>query len=123
MVWDIFCTLATPEQRAVLIPVPGGEAADMYQRDRFFSGRVDGEARMYLRQTVAIIQHKVLQELERLSETDVEVAGGDEGDLTRNQRLALDYRGRCRKVLEGVLESMGGDDIFDDDDDDDDNNE
>ncbi|OAQ71022.1 SET domain-containing protein [Pochonia chlamydosporia 170] len=115
MVWDIFCTLTTPEQRGVLIPVPEGAASEKYQRDRFFSGRVDGEARMFLQQTVAIIQHKVLQELERLSETDVEVVGGDEGDLTRNQRLALDYRGRCRKVLEGVLESMSGDEIFDDD--------
>lgn len=115
MVWDIFCTLTTPEKRAVLIPVSKGKAAGQYQRDRFFSGKVEGEARMFLQQTVAIIQHKVLQELERLNETDVEVADGEEGDLTVNQRLALDYRLRCRKVLEGVLESMSGDDIFDDD--------
>lgn len=114
MVWDIFCTLTTPEQRAVLIPVPEGKSKDTYQRDRFFSGKVEGEARMYLQQTVAIIQHKVLQELERLNETDVEAVGGQEADLNRNQRLALDYRERCRKVLEGVLESMSGDDILDD---------
>ncbi|KHN97731.1 uncharacterized protein MAM_04120 [Metarhizium album ARSEF 1941] len=116
MVWDIFCTLAaTPERRAALIPVPEGASGppDAHQRGRFFAGKVEGEARLYLQQTVAIIQHKVLQELERLNETDVEVADADEPDLTRNQRLALDYRGRCRRVLEGVLESMSGDDILD----------
>ncbi|TWU75705.1 hypothetical protein ED733_007533 [Metarhizium rileyi] len=114
MVWDIFCTLTTPGRRAALMPEPEGASAETYRKDRFFSGKVDGEARLYLQQTVAIIQHKVLQELERLTETDVEVVGGDEEDLTRNQRLALEYRGRCRDVLEGVLEAMGGDGIFDD---------
>ncbi|KAK2595417.1 hypothetical protein QQS21_006891 [Conoideocrella luteorostrata] len=124
MVWDIICTLTLPEQRKQLVPLTRttmteeeeerkNMTAEQYQRHRFLSGRVDGEARMYLEQTVAIIQHKVLQELERLDETDVEVVGGDMEELTRNQRLALDYRARCRKVLEGVLEGMSGDDIFD----------
>ncbi|KAF4508415.1 hypothetical protein G6O67_004798 [Ophiocordyceps sinensis] len=68
---------------------------------------------MYLEQTIALIQHKVLQELERLNETDVEVAGGDVALLTRNQKLALDYRERCRRVLEKTLEAISQDDILD----------
>lgn len=132
MVWDIFCTLTTPDQRNKLIPTPGNACTDLKGVDgagdielerqrgqlaKVFTGDVDGEARMYLQQTVAIIQHKVLQELERLNETDVEVDEGDVDALTANQKLALDYRERCRMVLENTLESMAQDDgIFDDDD-------
>lgn len=112
MVWDIICTLTSAQQRRDMLPVPEGQDADRFHRHRFFSGQVDGEARLCLEQTVAIIQHKVLQELERLSETDVELVGRHADSLTRNQALALDYRGRCRKVLEGVLEAMSRDDIF-----------
>ncbi|KJZ77280.1 hypothetical protein HIM_03601 [Hirsutella minnesotensis 3608] len=116
MVWDIFCTLSRPEQHEQLIPAPGraGEEAERFRRDRFFSGQVEGEGRLYLEQTIALIQHKVLQELERLNETDVEIVGGDIDLLTRNQKLALDYRERCRRVLEGTLETMSQDDIFTD---------
>ncbi|KAI8662940.1 hypothetical protein LRP88_07143 [Fusarium phalaenopsidis] len=117
MVWDIFCTIATPEQRAVLVPVDAtlqGEAAEQAQRERFFSGDIIEEGKMFLQQTAAIIQHKVMQELERLLETDVEVVGG--GDLTRNQQLALDYRARCRRVLENTLEAMNADELFGDED-------
>ncbi|KAF4976867.1 hypothetical protein FZEAL_6532 [Fusarium zealandicum] len=113
MVWDIFCTLAPPEQRAQLVPVQGelqGEAVEQAQRDAFFSGQVSEEGRMFLQQTAAIIQHKVMQELERLLETDVEVVGG--GDLTRNQQLVLDYRARCRRVLENTLEAINSDELF-----------
>lgn len=117
MVWDIFCTIATPEQRAALVPVDAaleGEAAEQARRERFFGGDIIEEGRMFLQQTAAIIQHKVMQELERLLETDVEVVGG--GDLTRNQQLALDYRARCRRVLENTLEAMDADELFGDED-------
>ncbi|KAG6101070.1 hypothetical protein E4U30_003158 [Claviceps sp. LM220 group G6] len=120
MVWDILCTLTTSPQRHVLMPVPVGQDrepndVDSFHRRLFFSGRVGASARDVLGQTVAIIQHQLLQELERLDETDVEVVDGDEADLTGNQRLALDYRARCRGVLEGVLEAIDGDDVFGDD--------
>ncbi|POR32960.1 Protein-lysine N-methyltransferase EFM1 [Tolypocladium paradoxum] len=110
MAWDIFCTLTPPAQRERLIPGEGDDA----RRDSFFAGRVDGEGRLYLEQTVAVIQHKVLQELERLNETDVEVVGGDLDLLTRNQRLALDYRERCRQVLENTLGAMSQDEVLND---------
>ncbi|KAK7429035.1 hypothetical protein QQZ08_004442 [Neonectria magnoliae] len=113
MVWDIFCTLAPPTQHAQLIPVDDGlqgDAAEQARRDSFFGGKVADEGRVYLQQTAAIIQHKVMQELERLDETDVEVVGG--GDLTHNQQLALDYRARCRRVLENTLEAMDTDGLF-----------
>lgn len=115
MVWDIFCTLTRPDQHGHVIPAPGkaGDEAERYRRHCFFSGQVEGEGRMYLEQTIALIQHKVLQELERLNETDVEVAGGDVALLTRNQKLALDYRERCRRVLEKTLEAISQDDILD----------
>lgn len=107
MAWDIFSTI-TQGQAAQLIP--GSEAE---QQQRFFSGNVGEECRPFLEQTVAIIQHKVLQELERLEETDVEVVEGDEDGLTARQRLALEYRKRCRLVLENTLEAMDdGDDIL-----------
>ena len=116
MVWDIFCTLTpSPSQRALLFPrkeeegkEEGEEQRERRQQNAFLRGDVgDGEARMYLEQTVAIIQHKVLQELERLEETEVEVGEGDEAGLTPRQRLALEYRARCRAVLENTLEAMG----------------
>ncbi|KAI1055907.1 hypothetical protein LB506_009314 [Fusarium annulatum] len=110
MVWDIFCTLAPPEQRSTLI----SEGSEQEQQEKFFSGQVSEDGRMFLQQTAAIIQHKVMQELERLLETDVEVVGG--GDLTRNQQLALDYRARCRRVLENTLEAMNMEELFGEDD-------
>ncbi|KAJ4267276.1 hypothetical protein NW762_003380 [Fusarium torreyae] len=107
MVWDIFCTLAPPEQREQFVP---GDGSEETQQEHFFGGQVSEDGRMFLQQTAAIIQHKVMQELERLLETDVEVVGG--GDLTRNQHLALDYRARCKKVLENTLEAMNMEELF-----------
>lgn len=116
MVWDIFCTLTSPDQHDRLILAGGrtGDDADRHRHHKFFSGDVHGQGRVYLEQTVALIQHKVLQELGRLDETDVELAAGDARLLTRNQRLALDYRERCRRVLENTLEAMARDDILTD---------
>ncbi|KAM0201781.1 hypothetical protein ACHAPA_009518 [Fusarium lateritium] len=110
MVWDIFCTLAPPEQRAQLIS--GGDT-DQELQERFFSGQVSEDGRIFMQQTAAIIQHKVMQELERLLETDVEIVGG--GELTRNQHLALDYRARCKQVLENTLEAMNMEELFGED--------
>ncbi|KAH7319642.1 hypothetical protein B0I35DRAFT_477973 [Stachybotrys elegans] len=109
MVWDIFCALApTDEQRAHLLSGCGDD--DAARLRSFFAGRVGEECRMYLEQTAAIIQHKILQELERLDESDFEVDGA--GELERNQRLALEYRAACRRVLESTLEAMNADEVL-----------
>ncbi|CAH0033754.1 unnamed protein product [Clonostachys rhizophaga] len=42
----------------------------------------------------AVIQHKVLQKLGRLDETEVEVAESDKADLSTNQPLAIEYHWR-----------------------------
>lgn len=113
MVWDIFSTIAPPEHQSQVIPVEAtGEEAEQMRRDKFFSGKVGPEAMPFLQQTAAIIQHKVFEELDRLEETDVEVSG--HGELTQNQRSALDYRAQCRQVLENVLEAIDSDGLFDD---------
>lgn len=114
MVWDIFCTLAESQGTSATELISTGEGVEgEEERERqrkLFSGAVDEECGPFLEQTVAIIQHKMLQELERLEETDVEVVGGeyigDLDDLNGNQRLALEYRKRCRAVLENALEAM-----------------
>ncbi|KAG9256627.1 SET domain protein [Emericellopsis atlantica] len=111
MVWDIFCTLCQPEERAQIMPSDAAtlEEQEVARQRQFFSGDVKqgSQAHAYLEHTMGIIQHKVMQELERLEETEVELVDGQEGDLTRNQRLALEYRRRCRAVLENTLEAMG----------------
>ncbi|RDA89167.1 hypothetical protein CP532_2222 [Ophiocordyceps camponoti-leonardi (nom. inval.)] len=112
MVWDIFRTMAPLDRLPRLIPIPADEGDDKdlehERRRRFLTGRVAGDCRPYLEQTMALVQHKVVLELERLNETDLEVVGGDVDLLSRNQRLALDYRARCRQVLENTIEAMEG---------------
>jgi protein-histidine N-methyltransferase len=115
LVWDIVRLQTTPEQRREILPVD--ESLDPDRRDheqlhQMLSGRIAPEARPLLEQTVAIIYNKVLQELERLDETEFEVE--TEG-LSRNQQTALQYRRQCRKVLENVLESITEDIPPDDD--------
>ena len=74
---------------------------------QFLTGEVASSGlQSLLEQTVAIVQHKTLQELERLEETEFEVDGACEEDLTREQRLALVYRRQCKRVLHGVLASI-----------------
>lgn len=109
MVWDIFTTILAGSGASVddVLPVPeGAEDGEAARRQAFFAGRVGEACGGFVEQTAAVIQHKVLQELERLDETEVEVAEEDRERLTGNQRLALEYRGRCRAVLESTLEAM-----------------
>ncbi|KAH6603891.1 hypothetical protein Trco_007337 [Trichoderma cornu-damae] len=119
MVWDIFLTLLQHSSVPLikLIPLdsttfPTEEEAVRQRQEKFLCGQVNGECREFLEQTVAIIQHKVLQELERLNETDMEVVGEDAELLSPNQRLALEYRERCRQVLENALGAMGEDEAM-----------
>lgn len=119
MVWDIFLTLLQHSSVPLikLIPLdsttfPTEEEAVRQRQEKFFSGQVNDECHEFLEQTVAIIQHKLLQELERLNETDMEVVGEDEALLSPNQRLALEYRERCRQVLENSLSAMGEDEMM-----------
>lgn len=112
MVWDIFTSIAPDEARRQLIPV--GEELSVADAERqrrllFLAGKIPGECLPYYAQTAAVIQHKVMQELERLNETDVEVDDADRESLTPYQKLALEYRDRCRVVLESTLEMMNND--------------
>lgn len=113
MVWDIFCTLVPADRRDRLVPVDSslsGDEAEKARQELFFAGRVSEEGKLCFAQTASIIQHKVLQELERLDQTDVEIVGG--GDLTENQKLALDYRARCRLILETTLVATDMDGLY-----------
>ena len=115
MVWDIFCTLTPPDERARILPTAAGSGSgsgsgseEEQRQARFFTGDVGAEdaAREKLEHTLAVVQNKVLQELERLEETDVEVGEDELAALSGKQALALEYRQRCRAVLEATLESM-----------------
>ncbi|OAA50042.1 SET domain protein [Beauveria brongniartii RCEF 3172] len=116
MAWDIFTSLAGGDAYKRLIPVQNteadAEAADHERRRLLLTGKVEGACLPLFAQTAAVIQNKVLQELERLLETDVEVDGADKERLTPCQRLALDYRDRCRAGLESTLEMMNTDETL-----------
>ncbi|TQN66062.1 Ribosomal lysine N-methyltransferase set10 [Colletotrichum shisoi] len=105
MVWELVLAQTTPEQREELLPVPEGAGpdTDLERLRRVLTGDVTAALQPVLFQTVAVIQNKVLQELERLDQSEFEM---DEAAATRNQLLAYHYRRQCRKVLMNVLESM-----------------
>ncbi|OAA67494.1 SET domain protein [Cordyceps fumosorosea ARSEF 2679] len=107
MAWDIFAALAPPGVHEALTPEAGADEVE--RRLRFLTGRVGGACLPHFARTAAVMRNKLLQELERLRETDVEVGEGEGARLTACQRLALEYRERCRGVLEGALESMDRD--------------
>ncbi|KAK2013419.1 SET domain-containing protein [Colletotrichum eremochloae] len=111
MVWDLVLAQTTAEQREAMLPVVPEDAAaaaaaggaDLERLRKVLTGDVPEAFRPVLFRTVAIIQDKVLQELERLDQSEFEM---DEAAATRNQLMAYRYRRQCRKVLENVLESM-----------------
>ncbi|KXH46081.1 SET domain-containing protein [Colletotrichum salicis] len=110
MVWELILAQTTAEQRSEMIPVPecgdggdDGSKADLERLRMILTGRVPAATQPLLFQTIGIIQHKVLQELERLDQSEFEM---EEAEATRNQIMAYRYRRQCRKVLENVLESM-----------------
>ncbi|KAK1721456.1 hypothetical protein CaCOL14_011935 [Colletotrichum acutatum] len=110
MVWELVLAQTTAEQRDEMIPVPeggggddDGSKADLERLRMILTGRVPAATQPLLFQTIGIIQHKVLQELERLDQSEFEM---EEAESTRNQIMAYRYRRQCRKVLESVLESM-----------------
>ncbi|KAH7368068.1 SET domain-containing protein [Plectosphaerella cucumerina] len=103
LVWQLVALQTSEEQRATLLPTNEGDEA----RLRMVLTGTAGEAfKPVLEQTVAIVQHKALQELEKLEQSDFEVDEEQEEDLTRNQRMAWEYRRQCRRVLETLLESL-----------------
>ncbi|KAF6835502.1 SET domain-containing protein [Colletotrichum musicola] len=106
MVWDLVLAQTTEEHRDELLPVAEGteQERDLRRLRMVLTGAVPAPARPLLEQTVAIVQYKVLQELERLDQSETELE--DEAAATRNQVTALRYRAQCRKVLETVLETM-----------------
>ncbi|KAK2026759.1 SET domain-containing protein [Colletotrichum zoysiae] len=107
MVWDLVLAQTTADQREAMLPVAevaaAGAAADLERLRKVLTGDVPAAFRPVLFRTVAIIQDKVLQELERLDQSEFEM---EEAGATRNQLMAYHYRRQCRKVLENVLESM-----------------
>lgn len=105
MIWDIFLTLTTPDERATILP----STSPASQQTRFFTADFEQGSPAWekLEHTLGVVQNKIWQELERLLETDVEVGGDEIADLSDKQRLALEYRARCRSVLEEALVSMG----------------
>ncbi|KAK1574047.1 SET domain-containing protein [Colletotrichum navitas] len=105
MVWDLVLAQTTAEQREAMLPVSeaAGADADLERLRKVLTGDAPAAFRPVLFQTVAIIQDKVLQELERLDQSEFEM---EEAGATRNQLMAYHYRRQCRKVLENVLESM-----------------
>ncbi|KAF9878195.1 set domain protein [Colletotrichum karsti] len=107
MVWELIQAQTTEEQREEMIPVPegiSGAEADLARLLMVLYGQVPDATQPLLEQTVAIIQHKVFQELERLDQSEFEL---EESEATRDQLMACQYRRQCRKVLMNVLESMG----------------
>ncbi|KAK1977831.1 SET domain-containing protein [Colletotrichum cereale] len=107
MVWDLVLAQTTAEQREAMLPVPvaavAAAGADLERLRRVLTGDVPAAFRPVLFRTVAVIQDKVLRELERLDQSEFEM---DEAGATRNQLMAYRYRRQCRRVLENVLESM-----------------
>ncbi|KAL2752418.1 hypothetical protein ACRALDRAFT_2044239 [Sodiomyces alcalophilus JCM 7366] len=121
LVWELICMQTTPEQREALFPVTvvqeEGADGDKERLRVLLTGEarktasVDMGMEALLERTLAIIQAKAFQELEKLEQSDFELAEddeeGEEGNrATRNQRLAYVYRTQCRKVLINVLESL-----------------
>lgn len=114
MIWDMACAMTTPEERERAAPVPAGCGVDAeaWQRRGFLTGHLDADdavGAQTVQRCVLTLQAKLGTELELLENADEHVA--DDGQpLTRNRQLALDYRSRCRNVLEAVMESIGDED-------------
>lgn len=115
LVWELICMQTTPEQREALFPVTVQEGAKRADVDKErLRVLLTGEARKatsasaeldaLLERTLAIIQAKAFQELEKLEQSDFELE--EEDEATRHQRLAYVYRTQCRQVLINVLESL-----------------
>lgn len=73
---------------------------------RVLTADLPRESAQLLNVVIATVQHKALQELEKLDESEIEVDEGQVAELTRCQALAVGYRRRCREVLEAVLEGI-----------------
>ncbi|OLN81344.1 Ribosomal lysine N-methyltransferase set10 [Colletotrichum chlorophyti] len=106
MVWDLVLAHTTAEQREKLLPVPEGVDAgnaDLARLHMVLDARIPKDFSPILSQIIGIIQHKAILELERLEQSDFEL---EESEATRNQLMAYEYRGQCRKILINVLQSL-----------------
>lgn len=111
LIWELIRMQTTPEQRESLLPVSDGtspaeqeQEQDAQRLRQVLTGKTRADFRPVLEQTMAIIQAKAFQELEKLEESDFEIEGVE--GVTPNQVQAYDYRTQCRKVLINVLESL-----------------
>lgn len=73
---------------------------------RVLAADLPRESAQLLNVVIATVQHKALQELEKLDQSEIEVDEAQMAELTRCQALAVGYRRRCREVLEAVLEGI-----------------
>lgn len=108
MIWDIVTMVMDEEQRQAAMPVEGDEA----KMAMLLAGKVAPEYKPLLEQLAGTIQGKLIQELEKLNEDDVEVEEEDIPRLCEQQVLALQYRERCRAVLEAALTAIDEDPYF-----------
>ncbi|KKA30936.1 hypothetical protein TD95_004336 [Thielaviopsis punctulata] len=112
LVWDIVLQQVPVQQLATILGLAETATEQTPEKTReamlakLLTGDVPKEIKPVLLRTMAVIQNQALRDLEALEETDVEVHEEDVPNLTKCQQLALEYRGRCRKVLEAVLEAM-----------------
>ncbi|ROT38286.1 SET domain-containing protein [Sodiomyces alkalinus F11] len=125
LVWELVCMQTSPEQREALFPAAAGEGmdGDKERLRALLTGEMETTAlavvEALLERTLAIIQAKAFQELEKLEQSDFELdedededdgegeaEAGEGSGATRNQRLAYVYRTQCRNVLINVLESL-----------------
>lgn len=110
MVWELVCLSTTDEAREKVLAVSSADdaqaraKADEQRLRMVLTGQVPATFNPVLERVMALIQAKAAQELEKLEETHFEIEGVE--GVTRNQRLAYEYRTRCMKVLVNVLESI-----------------
>ncbi|KAM0335018.1 hypothetical protein ACHAQA_000052 [Verticillium albo-atrum] len=104
LVWELFLLQTTPEQRDLIEISADAREPDQERLKAVLTGKLPEEFQPILEQTMAIIQAKAMQELEKLEQSDFEL--DEDMEATRNQRMVYQYRTQCRQVLINVLESV-----------------
>ncbi|KAF3353332.1 hypothetical protein VDGD_03779 [Verticillium dahliae] len=104
LIWQLFLLQTTPEQRNTINVPSDAKDSDEERLKAVLTGKLPDEFTPILEQTMAIIQAKAMQELEKLEQSDFEL--DKDTNATRIQRMVYQYRTQCRQVLINVLESV-----------------
>ncbi|KAM0270072.1 hypothetical protein ACHAQH_009530 [Verticillium albo-atrum] len=104
LVWELFLLQTTPEQRDLITVSSDSRDVDQERLRAVLTGKLPDEFTPILEQTMAIIQAKALQELEKLEQSDFPLT--EDMDAPRNERMLYQYRTQCSQVLANVLESV-----------------